>query len=223
MKHNDEADIRTDTLIQILALFFVAMFVIAFTTDPIATGTKEGQRAPPLEGSIYNGTSWTKFAMDDYLDYNWTEGDNSGQWLVVEFMDTDCPYCVQAAVKVGQYANYFSKLDSSSWDGPIVNFIATSTQLNIDGHESSRAEIEAFRDRTAGHDCGPTSCDNTDIMGPAHRFGYIDDIDQDNIKKWGVPGTPFYFIIKPNGIVAWVSSEHPDEELPDAIVRVTQE
>ena len=47
MKTNTEADVRTDTGIKIMALFFVAIIFLAVTTDPIKTGTKEGDRAPP--------------------------------------------------------------------------------------------------------------------------------------------------------------------------------
>ena len=49
MKQNTEADVRTDTAIKILALFFVAIIFLAFTTSPIKTGTKEGERAARLE------------------------------------------------------------------------------------------------------------------------------------------------------------------------------
>ena len=45
MKHNIEADVRTDTAIKIAALFFVSIMFLAFTTDPIASGTKVGERA----------------------------------------------------------------------------------------------------------------------------------------------------------------------------------
>jgi len=47
MKYDEEADVRTDTAIKIMALFFASIMFLAFTTDPIASGTKEGQRAPP--------------------------------------------------------------------------------------------------------------------------------------------------------------------------------
>ena len=58
MKTNTEADVRTDTGIKVMALFFVAIIFLALTTDPIKTGTKEGDRAPPLTGKAYNGSAW---------------------------------------------------------------------------------------------------------------------------------------------------------------------
>lgn len=224
MKTDTEADVRTDTGIKVMALFFVAIIFLAVTTDPIKTGTTEGDRAPPLEGLAYNGSGWYEFDMSDYLTANWTAGDDEGQWLLVEFMDTDCPFCVRSAGEVGQDANYFMKLgaqNENSWRGPVVNFIASATELDIPGHESSRDEIEAFRDRDGEEVCDGSSCATRD--GQAHNFVYIDDLDQDNMKEWKVPGTPAYFLIQPDGIVAWVSSENPSEEVRDAIFRLTLE
>jgi len=140
MKYDEEADIRTDTAIKIMALFFASIMFLAFTTDPIASGTKEGQRAPALEGLSYNGTGWTEFNMDDWLVDNWSAGDDTGEWLVVEFIDTDCGFCWDSASETGQAADYFSKTGAEKWDGPVVNFVANVGELNIPGHESSRSE-----------------------------------------------------------------------------------
>lgn len=223
MKTDTEADVRTDTGIKVMALFFVAIIFLAVTTDPIKTGTKEGDRAPPLEGLAYNGSGWYEFDMSDYLTANWTAGDD-GQWLLVEFMDTDCPFCVRSAGEMGQDANYFMKLgqqNENSWRGPVVNFIASATELDISGHDSSQEEIEAFRDKDGEEVCAGSSCATRD--GQAHNFVYIDDLDQDNMQEWKVPGTPAYFLIQPDGIVAWVSSENPNEKVRDAIFRLTLE
>ena len=227
MKHNTEADVRTDTAIKIAALFFVSIMFLAFTTDPIATGTKEGQRAPPLEGMMYNGSGWSTFEMDDYLTTNWTkDGNVTGEWLLIEFMDTDCPFCRDSAEEVGLNANYFMKLNRDennepAWRGPTVNFIASATQLDIPGHETSREEIVAFRDKSGDEDCAGSPCETR--IGEGHNFIYIDDIDQDNMETWKVPGTPAYYLIQPDGIVAWTSPENPNEEVADAIFRLTLE
>jgi len=226
MKHNTEADVRTDTAIKIAALFFVSIMFLAFTTDPIASGTKVGERAPPLEGMAYNGSVWTSFDMNDYVTNNWTSEDASAEWLLVEFMDTDCPFCVNSAEEMGQNANYFMKLgpqSENSWRGPVVNFVASATELDIQGHESSRDEIQAFRDRTGGEECAGTSCGDQERIGPAHNFIYIDDLDQDNMKSWKVPGTPAYFLIQPDGIVAWTSADSQQEKVADGIFRIMNE
>ena len=218
MKTNTEADVRTDTAIKVMALFFVAIIFLAVTTDPIKTGTKEGDRAPPLEGLAFNGSSWYAFDMDDYLTVNWTAGDADGQWLLVEFMDTDCPFCVRSAGEMGQDADYFMKR-MGDWQGPVVNFIASATELDIPGHDSSQDEIEAFRNKNGEEVCAGSSCASRD--GESHHFVYIDDLDQDNMKEWKVPGTPAYFLIQPDGIVAWSSTENSDEKVREAIFRLT--
>lgn len=226
LKNDESADVRSDVATQVIGLFFVAIIVLAFTTNPVQTGTKEGQRAPALEGMAYNGSGWSEFNMGDWIDPFWTPGNASGEWLVVEFMDTDCPFCIESAVMLGQYANYFQKLDPApgqedAWDGPMVNFLASATELNIEGHETSRGEIMAFRDLTSGETCNGRDCGSRE--GGSHSFTYIDDIDQDNMKKWGIAGTPTYFIIQPDGIVSWVSSENQGEELQNAIYRILTE
>ena len=226
MKQNTEADVRTDTAIKILALFFVAIIFLAFTTSPIKTGTKEGERAPPLEGMMYNGSGWTQFNMDDYMTTNWTVGDANGEWLVVEFMDTDCTFCLRDADEFGQVADFFMKISKDTdgtpaWNGPTVNFVASATELNIKGHDSSRAEIISFRDKTGDSSCAGTACSSR--QGSAHNFMYVDDIDQENMQEWKIPGTPSYFIIQPDGIVAWVHSEHPQEKVSDGLFRLFDE
>lgn len=106
-----------------------------------------------------------------------------------------------------------------AWKGPKVNFIASATQLDIKGHESSRAEIIGFRDLSGGESCGGSLC--SERKGGQHHFPYLDDLDQDNMKEWKIPGTPSYFLIQPDGIVAWSSAEHSDETVSDAIFRLT--
>ena len=39
------------------------------------------------------------------------------------------------------------------------------------------------------------------------------------MKEWGIPGTPAYFLIQPDGIIAWVSDSN--EDLGQAIQRIT--
>jgi hypothetical protein len=215
--YDEEADVRTTALIRVMALFFVGIMIIAATTSPIATGTKSGERAPTLEGKFYNGSAWTDFNLESYWDSEWEEGDVSGQWVAIEFMDTDCPYCIQSAEQMGQNAYDFGG-SNSEWDGAIVNFIASVTELDIQGHDSSRSEIISFRNKIAdsGDDCGSSDCGSR--PGSAHNFPYVDDLDQDNMKKWKVSGTPSYYLIQPDGIIAWSSAEHQGEEIRNAIL-----
>ena len=64
--YDEEADVRMTAAIRVMALFFVGIMIIAATTSPIATGTKEGERAPALEGKFYNGSQWTDFDLESF-------------------------------------------------------------------------------------------------------------------------------------------------------------
>ena len=201
LTRDDNAGAVGSAALSVASLFFIAIMIIAFTANPIAIGTDVGERAPDVEGKAYNGTSWVEFDFESYFDNSWKEGNISGQWVAIEFMDTDCPYCQQTADEYGQWANTYSA-NNPNWNGPHVNFLASATELDIPGHETSRAEIQDFRAEYG------------------HNFPYIDDIDQDNMKEWGIPGTPTYFLIQPDGIIAWVSDDS-NEDLEQAIVRLT--
>ena len=201
LTRDDNAGAVGSAALSVASLFFIAIMIIAFTANPVAIGTDVGERAPDVEGKAYNGTSWVEFDFESYFDNSWKEGNISGQWVALEFMDTDCPYCQQTADEYGQWANTYSA-NNPNWNGPHVNFLASATELDIPGHETSRAEIQDFRAEYG------------------HNFPYIDDIDQDNMKEWGIPGTPTYFLIQPDGIIAWVSDDS-NEDLEQAIVRLT--
>ena len=202
MRDDEHAGAVGSAAISVASIFFIAIIIIALTANPVSIGTNVGQRAPDVEGKAFNGSSWQSFDFDSYFDLEWEKGNMSGQWVAIEFMDTDCPYCQQTAPDYGQWANQFNKNNpNSDWTGPHVNFLASATELSIQGHDTSRAEIEEFR---AEYN---------------HNFPYIDDIDQDNMKEWGIPGTPTYFLIQPDGIIAWVSDSN--EDLGQAIQRIT--
>ena len=198
---DDNAGTVGSAALSVASLFFIAIMIIAFTANPIAIGTDVGERAPDVEGKAYNGTSWVEFDFASYFDTTWEDGNVSGQWVAIIFMDTDCPYCQQSASSQSQWASTYSS-NNPNWNGPHVNFIASATELDLQGHETSRAEIQEFR---------------SDYN---HNFPYVDDIDQDNMKEWGIPGTPNYFLIQPDGIIAWVS-DNANEDLEDAIIRLT--
>ena len=40
------------------------------------------------------------------------------------------------------------------------------------------------------------------------------------MNKWGIGGTPTYFLIQPDGIIAWSSFDNQDEKFYDAINRI---
>lgn len=209
MKHtyDEQASTRSDALLKITSVFFIGILILAFTTNSVPTGTKEGERAPVLNGAAYSGNGWSSFDFSAQFDTAW-DGNVSGDWVMIEFMDTDCPYCVRSAELYGDASEVFSN-KNPEWNGAHVNFFASATQLDIKGHDSSRDEIVAFRDKISGEECDGSDCANRD--GSAHNeVTYVDDLDQDNMDKWEIRGTPTYFLISPDGIIAWASSGGTD-------------
>ncbi len=215
---NDEnANARTDTLIKIISLFVLVLIVIAFTTNPIATGVGVGERVPLLEGKIYNGNGWVDYNLHDQFDTNWTEGDTNATWYIIEFLDTDCSACWRDTAKVSDLQNAVS---STQWNRAPVQMLAVVVELNIPNHESSRDEIKAFRDKNDGDGTFKCNADRalcSERDGSPYNFPFFDDLDGKSTKEWDIPGTPTYFIIKPNGIVAWSSVEAGNSDIFDAV------
>ncbi|MCS5533006.1 MAG: hypothetical protein NZ736_01965, partial [Candidatus Poseidoniaceae archaeon] len=110
IKYDENGDARMDAALTATALFLAAMMVIGFTSSPVTTGTKEGERAPNIVGKAYNGSGWQDFDLQSYYNYEWEIGDNDtkdSQWVMIEFMDTDCPYCFNSAREYQEGSNYF--------------------------------------------------------------------------------------------------------------------
>ncbi len=183
MLENQDASARTDAGIIVMSMFFAGILVVAFTTNPIASGTKIGERAPIFSGEAYDGSSWKSFEFEDLLDTTWTYNSSDAPWIAVEFLDTDCGYCKQSAPDVGQWAEMYS---TEQWIGPDVIFIAVAVEFVA---ESSRAEIVEFRSQYN------------------NNFLYVDDLDIGIAKDWDVAATPSYFLVQPDGIVAWNSGQ----------------
>ena len=150
---DQEASARSDAGIIVMSMFFAGILIVAFTTNPIASGTKIGERAPIFSGDAYDGSSWSTFEFEDLLDSSWTwNSTEDAPWIAVEFLDTDCGYCKQSAPDVGEWAQMYS---AEQWPGPDV----------------------------------------------------IDDLDNDIAGDWDVSATPTYFLVQPDGIVAWNSGQ----------------
>ena len=182
MLHNEEASARSDAGIVVMSMFFAGLLIVAFTTSPIASGTQVGERAPIFSGEAYDGSSWKSFEFEDLLDLSWTwNSTNDAPWIAVEFLDTDCYYCKESGAQVGEWAKTYS---AEQWIGPDVIFIAIAVEFVSD---SSRAEIVEFRTQY-----------NND-------FRFVDDLDISIAKEWDVSATPSYFLVQPDGIVAWNS------------------
>lgn len=168
--------------------------------------SKIGMPTPLLEGQIYAGENWTNSSFDEHFNPN-LNAPFSQPWTVLQFIDTDCPYCVRMAEEMDTWSNQFDSNNLSN-GMPEVEFFVSSTQLNISGHNSSREEIEAFRDKTSGHECAGSNCSTR--PGSAHNLiTYIDDLDQDNMIEWNIRGTPTYSLVQPDGILAATPTPYP--------------
>ena len=130
--YDDQAAITDNPLMLAAVVAVAAIMVIAFTADTQSVGVDEGDRAIGLTGFAYDGNGWNDFDLKDYFDESWEEGDVSGEWVVIEFMDTDCPYCVASADDIAEDMQDFSG-NTPSWDGPVVNFVIVASELTING------------------------------------------------------------------------------------------
>ena len=99
---SEEASARGDAAIIVISLFFVGLLVVAFTSNPIATGTQPGERAPIFSGKAYDGNGWENFDFDDLLTPEWSPNSTGdAPWIAVEFVDRLCGYCKLSAPEVG--------------------------------------------------------------------------------------------------------------------------
>lgn len=192
--NNDEAGARSDGLIIVTVIFVVAFTYIALTTNPVYTGIGVGDRAPDLQGMVYDGSEWAMFNLEDNVDDNWVEG-MGGTWTMVEFMDTNCGYCRTVAQEdfPTQQNKWLGENPTRSTPNNItVEFVAVSISLwdeNTEGKEYGRDIIIKFR---------------TDF---GHEFPYMDAQDNSHQDDWGSLGTPTYFLISPDGIIQYATPE----------------
>ena len=184
MLHDQDASARSDAGIIVMSMFFAGLLIVAFTTNPVASGTQIGERAPIFSGDAYDGNTWSSFDFESLLDTSWTwNSSEDTPWIAVEFLDTDCGYCKQSAPDVAQWSEMYS---TEQWPGPDVIFIAVAVEFVAD---SSRDEVQEFRAQYN------------------NNFLFVDDLDISIAKKWDVSATPSYFLVQPDGIVAWNSNQ----------------
>ena len=61
LRYSESGDARADATMLIMLLFFGSLAYVAMTTNPVYVGVSEGQRAPDLSGSAYDGTTWVDY------------------------------------------------------------------------------------------------------------------------------------------------------------------
>jgi len=179
----------------------------------VKVGPSEGELAPDFSAQAYSGGQWEDFRLSDLFNKSWAPS-GDGNWILVQYIDTDCPYCWSEGELMSQL--------HSQWNQE-VTFVTVVVELGIPGHGSSRDEVEAFRDKTPYDGC-KTDSNCADRPGNPHSWAYIDDLNSRTSGDWELPGTPFAALLQPDGVVAWNPQQpgnHPDgEEMEGALQRL---
>ena len=211
-KGKDE-DVRIMAGLITAAVVSIVIVASMFIAPPANVGPEEGSLAPDFIASGYNVGTWEEIRLSQLYD---------GRLVLITFLDTDCPHCWTEA-------EYLSELYEGS-EGTVM-FITIAVELAISGHDSSREEIEAFRDKTQfgdnqnnGDGCysGKKNC--AERPGGPHSWMYVDDLPLSIASEWDLPGTPFSVILDGQGTVLWNQAQpenHPSgEDMGNALLRL---
>ncbi len=215
-KKGRDDDVRVISGFILGSILTVIMLVVVIIAPPATIGPSEGELAPDFSADAYNGVNWQNFKLSDTFDYEWEEGEK-GEWIVVQFIDTDCPYCWTEGETM---SNLYSEWSTT------VEFITITVELSITNHDSNRAEVEAFRDKTSygteendGDGCNSGRNDCLNRPGTPHNWNYIEG-SSGIMRDWEITGTPFLAILQPNGYVAWNQYENSGENIEEAMERL---
>ena len=209
-------DVRIIAGFALGSILTARLILVDVIAPPATIGPSEGELAPDFSTDAYSGANWENFRLSDSFDYEWN-ADEQGEWILIQFIDTDCPYCWTEGETMSSL--------HSQWSND-VEFITIAVELSINGHDSDRAEIEAFRDKTNygtddsdGNGCnsGRDNCINR--PGSEHNWVYA-EATSGIMSDWEITGTPFLAILQPDGYVAWNQYENMGESIEDAMERL---
>lgn len=202
---DDAADGRLSSFLAVVSVFFIGLMFIAVSTSPVIKGVNKGEMPPNITGEARIANSaWFSFDLYSKFNASWNGDITTDRWFVVEFIDTDCPHCWSSAATLSQIDAQF---------GGVIITIVVVAELNINGHEGSRAEIEAFQDKTEYMGCKGGGSNCADRPGDIHQgtdgnlFYYVDDLPGKSLSDWNLQGTPTCFLLKPNGLVEFNSAQ----------------
>ena len=179
-------------------------------TESTVYGSAEGLQVPIVidQARSLNGV-WQNWSIYDLIDESWngtplnTSNGTGHKWIIIEFASTDCGHCWYAADDMTfLYENYSEVLTFVTF---AVNF---SSNNNFN---ASQEEVAAFQDKSSHTGCYQNSKNCDERPGDPHNWTYVDDRDQTWMWNFSVTGTPSFFIISPNGVMAWNQYEHNGE------------
>ena len=211
----DNGDSRMTSFLVTSGVISVVIIIFISMASDYKIGPAEGEIIPNIGGEVYENGEWSDFDLHSMFDRGWSEGEDS-KWIYIQVLDTDCPYCYNEADEMSdRYDSYGTKAD----------FLSVVVELSITGHESSKAEISAFKDKTNfgtdnpddgdGCNSGRNNCASRD--GGVHNWQYVDDLNGDSMGSWEVGGTPFHIILKPNGEVAWNQAQRDGQGIDEGL------
>ena len=170
--------------------------------DP-GEGVEENQTILNFNALIHNygESDWSDFQLHSMFDYGWNNTTNStSKWTVIFFLSTDCGHCWNAADEISNWSQSYSNH---------TNFLAIAVNFSSNNNfNATQEEVVAFQQQTNYTGCVGGNYNCADRPGEPHEFGYVDDRNQTIMRDWGVGGTPAFFIIQPNGVVAWNQYQH---------------
>jgi len=188
-------------------------------TTTITYGPQEGMHIQNFGALIhyYNDANWTEFELYSLLDSTWNSSSNDSlsKWITIVFVSTDCPHCWNKGTELTELYNKHG--NNSEFLVLAVNFSGNSN------FQATPEEVVAFQEKGDYVGCYRAEKNCNERPGDPHLFPYIDDRNQSVMNAWGVTGTPAYFVIQPNGIVAWNSYEQngiEDDTISTALDRM---
>lgn len=178
-------------------------------------GVGEGQQILLIDDCArgLNGT-WSDFSLSSHLDESWNgtpENASNGSdspWIMIQFMSPDCSHCWNAADDMSIFHENYSEQ---------VTFLTMAVNFSSsDAFNATREEVAAFQDKSSYFGCYYETKDCQDRPGDPHDWLYIDDRDQYWMYSFQASGTPSFWIIQPDGIVAWNQYQHNGDEGEDS-------
>ena len=85
-------DVRLMAALVTFGVASMILMAVMLLAPVVKVGPSEGELAPDFSAQAYSGGEWEDFRLSDLFNKSWAPG-GDGDWIVVQYIDTDCPYC----------------------------------------------------------------------------------------------------------------------------------